>query len=197
MPLMALNEYTKFFKQFLTQPGSIGAVAPSSSRLASRMVDWIDWESHSVVVEFGAGSGAITSHILDKVLPHQNFFAIEINPDFVATLKERFPNLKVHEDSVENVAELCKKENAESVCAVVSGLPWAAFPGELQDRFLDAMISVLKPGGQFTTFAYLQGLALPAGQRFRKRLKSHFSQVNQSKVTWRNLPPAFTYQCIK
>ncbi len=194
---MALTEYTHFFKQFLTQPNAIGAVAPSSSRLARRMVDWIEWESHSVVVEFGAGSGALTSHILERVNHRHNFFAIEINPNFVATLRERFPDLKVHEDSVENVAELCRKENVESVDAVVSGLPWAAFPGELQDKFLDAMSAVLKPGGQFTTFAYISGLALPAGQRFRKRLKNHFSEVSQSRVTWRNFPPAFTYQCIK
>lgn len=194
---MALSDYTHFLKQFINQPTSIGAIAPSSSRLAKRMIEWVEWDSHSVVVEFGAGSGAITSHILDRISHRHNFFAIEINPDFVKGLKDKFPNLKIHEDSVENVAALCAKEQVDSVDAVISGLPWAAFPGEMQDKFLDAMISVLKPGGQFTTFAYLQGLALPAGQRFKSRLKNHFSVVEKSKVTWRNLPPAFTYQCIK
>ena len=54
---------------------------------------------------------------------------------------------------------------------------------------------VLKPGGQFVTFAYLQGLLLPAGRRFRAKLKRSFSDVTKSKIVWRNLPPAFVYRC--
>jgi hypothetical protein len=54
---------------------------------------------------------------------------------------------------------------------------------------------VLGKGGQFVTFAYLQGLILPAAQRFRKLLKQYFSEVSTSRTVWLNVPPAFIYRC--
>ena len=57
------------------------------------------------------------------------------------------------------------------------------------------MMAVLRPGGQFATFAYLQGLLLPAARRFRANLGRSFSQVERSPTAWTNLPPAFVYRC--
>jgi phosphatidylethanolamine/phosphatidyl-N-methylethanolamine N-methyltransferase len=80
---------------------------------------------------------------------------------------------------------------------MISGLPWAAFPLALQEEVLDAVVAALRPGGRFTTFAYLQGTLLPAGRRFRRRLDEHFCEVRRSPVVWRNFPPAFVYRCRK
>jgi phospholipid N-methyltransferase len=55
----------------------------------------------------------------------------------------------------------------------------------------------MKDGGKFATFAYLQGLIMPAGIRFRKQLETQFSKVEISKVVWKNLPPAIVYRCQK
>ena len=71
------------------------------------------------------------------------------------------------------------------------------FPDDLQERILDAMIRVMPPGGVFVTFAYLQGLMLPAGRRFRRNLKRRFSNVETSDVIWLNLPPAVVYRCVR
>jgi phospholipid N-methyltransferase len=57
------------------------------------------------------------------------------------------------------------------------------------------MMTVLPPGGQFVTFAYLQGLLIPAGRRFGKLLGDYFSEVRKSPTVWRNTPPAFVYRC--
>ena len=58
-----------------------------------------------------------------------------------------------------------------------------------------AATDVLKPGGQFVTFAYLQGLLLPAAKRFRGLLEQTFRQVTTSRVVWKNVPPALAYYC--
>jgi phospholipid N-methyltransferase len=79
---------------------------------------------------------------------------------------------------------------------VLSGLPWASFPEELQLKLMDAVCEALAPKGVFATFAYLQGTLLPAGKRFGKTLESRFSEVRKSPVVWRNLPPAFVYKCV-
>jgi hypothetical protein len=50
---------------------------------------------------------------------------------------------------------------------------------------------VLGKGGQFRDLPYLQGLILPAAQRFRKLLKQYFSEVSTSRTVWLNvLPPS-------
>ena len=64
-----------------------------------------------------------------------------------------------------------------------------------QQEILENVLASLRPGGCFTTFAYLQGLMLPAGRRFRKRLCEIFDKVETTPVVWRNLPPAFVYRC--
>ena len=80
---------------------------------------------------------------------------------------------------------------------ILSGLPWASFPNWLQDEILNAILVSLPEGGSFATFAYLQGMLLPAGIRFRKKLNSFFRKVETSPVVWRNIPPAFVYRCHK
>jgi len=62
---------------------------------------------------------------------------------------------------------------------------------------MDAMIDRMVDGGQFATFAYWQGVILPAGRRFSKRLRGSFCDVGRSHTVWRNLPPAFVYRCVK
>jgi len=57
------------------------------------------------------------------------------------------------------------------------------------------MMTVMGPGGQFVTFAYLQGLLLPPGRRFAALLPNYFNHVSKSRTVWLNLPPAFVYQC--
>jgi phospholipid N-methyltransferase len=47
------------------------------------------------------------------------------------------------------------------------------------------------------TFAYLQGLVMPAAGMLRRRLKAQFSAVKTTKVIWRNVPPAFAYVCYR
>jgi phospholipid N-methyltransferase len=67
----------------------------------------------------------------------------------------------------------------------------------LQDRLIDSILEILRPGGRFVTFAYLQGLLLPAGHAFSRKLQSRFRKVKKTRTVWRNLPPAFVYVAEK
>ncbi len=186
-----------FLKTFFSHPGQVGAIAPSSSYLAAEMVRWIDWSTARGVVEYGPGTGVFTTAIADALHAEAKFFAIERSSELACLVRQRCPSVSVHEDSVENVVDLCSREGVSSVDAIVCGLPWAAFPESLQDRCLDAMMEVLRPGGQFVSFAYWQGLAMPAAWRFKSKLDHYFSAVQRSPTVWRNLPPAFVYRCTR
>jgi phospholipid N-methyltransferase len=159
------------------------------------MVKSIDWGDVNTVAEYGPGTGVFTERIITQIKPETNFFGIEINPGFFDAMQERYADFSFYNDSVENIEAICQDHGVEHIDAVVSGLPWAAFPEEMQRSCMDAMMRVLRPGGQFVTFAYLQGLVLPAGRRFKKNLDEHFATVESSEIVWRNLPPAIVYRC--
>lgn len=192
---MPFHDQLTFLKQFVRSPGAVGAIWPSSQALARTMVDWFDWPTINAAAEYGPGTGIFTEAILTRLGPDAKFFAIEANAELVAMLKSRLPDVRVYHDSVGNVAHLCQREKIEQLDAIVCGLPWASFSDSLQTELLDAMGHALREGGQFATFAYLQGLLLPAGRRFKRKLHDHFGQVEYSRTVWQNLPPAFVYRC--
>jgi len=195
IPLMSLREHVCFFCEFLLKPRVVGALLPSSRNLALEMVNWIDWSNVRTVLEYGPGTGVMTEQVCSRIRPATRFLSIEVNPRLAGILRSRFPSVRVYQDSVRNVRGICQREGIDEVDVVVSGLPWASFSAKDQREFLHATLSVLKRGGQFATFAYLQGLLLPSGQRFKRELHRHFTQVELSKTTWMNLPPALVYRC--
>lgn len=192
-----MSHQLQFLRAFLRNSGHVGAIAPSSPELARLMTDWLDWDKLDCVVEYGSGTGVFTEAINSRLHEGTRFFAVERDPDLAKISRQRCPGVDVFEDCVSRVPAICSELSIEKVDAVICGLPWAAFPPELQDKLLEAMFEVLPPGGKFATFAYWQGLLLPAGQRFRKFLKANFSSVEHSATAWRNLPPAFVYRCVR
>lgn len=183
--------------QFLRRPLTTGAICPSSLSLAKMLIAGIGIEDAACVAELGPGTGAITGSILKAMRKDSRFFAVELNQEVIAAFRENFPDVTVYNESAANLTELLRKENIAALDAVISGLPWAIFPDQLQDDILSAIVRSLHPGGYFTTFAYVQGVILPCGLHFRKRLNKYFSSVSKSPVVWKNFPPAFVYRCQK
>lgn len=183
-----------FLKEFVTKPQEIGAIVPSSPALARAVVKSIDWDPVEVVVEYGPGLGPITAEILKRT-EGKDFFVIELNAAYADHFSRTFPKVTLYRDSVANVVAICADHGVDHVDCVVSGLPWANFSDSVQDELLDAMFEVLSEDGQFVTFAYMHGLALPSGRRFKEKLVKRFALVERRGVVWRNTPPAVVYHC--
>ena len=188
-----MKNFVKFIKEFMIRPSITGAIAPSSDRLSELITDLADLSEASMIVEFGPGTGVFTEKILQKKRAETNFFAIELNAGFVAATKKRCPNATVYHDSALNAGHYLAAHGMQYCDCVVCGLPWAFFSKKLQWELLGTIADILRPGGRFVTFAYLQGLLLPAGLSFRKKIKTHFSIVTTSNPIWYNAPPAFVY----
>jgi phosphatidylethanolamine/phosphatidyl-N-methylethanolamine N-methyltransferase len=183
----------KFIKQFVCHPTQTGAIWPSSLELAHAITDAAGLKEASVIVEWGSGTGVFTEMVLQKKQKNALFFAMELNPEFVETTQTRCPSAKIYHASATETPKYLALNNASQCDTVICGLPWAAFDESLQDALLDALLNILRPGARFLTFAYLQGLLLPAGRRFRQKLRSRFSHVATTRTVWRNTPPAFVY----
>lgn len=202
-----VRRWAAFLKEFIRSPRDIGAVAPSSRRLAAAMLRDLDLKSAHAVVEYGPGTGIFTRAVLDELGPRwladgeppRRFVAIEHNRKMVDMLRADHPEVTVVHDSAANVIEVCRNSGIApgTVDCIVSGLGWASFTDALRTEILEATAKVLKPGGRFHTFAYQTGFLIPGSWHFRSEIKRLFSEVRTGRVVWGNLPPAFVYQCVK
>ena len=63
------HDHRLFLSHFRKSPRTVGAIAPSSQRLARAMLDGLTLEPGSRVVELGPGTGAIKREIARRLPP--------------------------------------------------------------------------------------------------------------------------------
>jgi phosphatidylethanolamine/phosphatidyl-N-methylethanolamine N-methyltransferase len=184
--------------------GDIGAVAPSSPVLARAMTAHLDrCRSPRTVLEVGAGTGAVTAALIDRLGHEDRLDVVESNEAFAGALQavtgasastDR-PRTTVHTMRIEAF------ETGVRYDAIVSGLPFTnATPDEVR-VILDRFDSLLTDGGSIVYFAYVgtrrMRSVIASGNEARrheaveKLLCDYRRQFDTSRQTvWRNLPPA-------
>lgn len=185
------------FARFLRHPGQVGACCASSRYLGRAITAGIGIEQADVVAELGPGTGVFTGEILRRLPDRGKLLAVELDRTLAEDLERRYPEVLLCRGCASKLGEFLRARALPPPRAVVSGLPWAIFPEELQEKILTGVVNNLPNGGYFATFAYVQGLMLPAGQRFRRRLRELFHEVDTGEIVLRNFPPAFVYRCRK
>ena len=188
-----MGDYWHFLRAFVLHPKTVGAIAPSSRRLAEAMIPPAGLGSASVVVELGAGTGAITRLIRERVRPDGAIISFELDPAAAQLLRTRFRRVNVVCDSAENLLEHLQRLGHSGADCVISSLPWRSMPLDLRGRILDGVAAALRPGGTFCVMAYLHASAYPTARRFENELKRHFGRITASRIVWANLHPAFVY----
>lgn len=182
-----------FARQAIRHWKEVGAVAPSSNRLGERMAELAEVWRANRVLELGPGTGSLTARVLDAMPHESSYLGLELNQDFTRRLRERHPTQHFEVGSALDFDFSKVWPDGDGVDVVISGLPWTAFPAELQRGILGHVLPNLRPGGRFATFAYWGFHHLPSGNRFRQLLHEHLPGVETSRVIWGNLPPAFVY----
>lgn len=182
-----------FFKEYIRNRRTIGAVVPSSPALARRITEAAEVWRAARVLELGPGTGALTQAIADSMPRTCQYLGIELNDDFAKRLGRQFPGLRFENAAAQNFNFDAALEPDEQFDVIVSGLPWASFPPELQTAILDRVLPRLAPGGRFATFAYWGFHKLPGGQKFRSLLHDRLHGAETTRVVWGNVPPAFVY----
>lgn len=157
------------------------------------LVDSAKIVSAKYVLELGPGTGPITSVIAESLSPDGYYLGLEMNSGFVKTLRNNFPSMQFEAVPAQSYDFDLFLGRDNDFDAIVSGLPWTAFPESLQIAILDHVMARLKPGGLFVTFAYSGFHLLPSGRRFRNLLSSRFETLDTTPTVWKNFPPAFVY----
>lgn len=185
-----------FILHALFRPQSTGALAPSSKRLARLIVGRAKLAQARVVAELGPGTGSFTGEILGALRPDAAFFTLELNPAFADMVRARYPRVNTITGSAAELGLHLKALGHAECDRVICGLPWTAFPPDLQASILGDIVGALAPGGLFLTFAYAPLHHLPRGRSFRRLLEQKFASVTLTETVL-NLPPAFVYVCRK
>lgn len=182
--LSKLTDTPVLLEQWLYAPKCIGAIAPSSKRLAQAMARWVDAHIAGWVLELGPGTGAVTEALFEQGVPQERLAAIETTPALVNLLRERFPRARIVNGDARKLVELVRRElpAARTVGAVVSSLPLRHFTPVDRASISDQIYQLLPPGGRWIQYTYHLGNGHPSGDAPFKTIHSN--------VVWLNVPPA-------
>lgn len=181
----------RFFLRFLHSPRSVGALLPSSAALARRMVEDVAFEPGRLLVEFGPGTGAFTAEIASRLVPGMHYLGIERDPEFTGLLRQRYPHLKFHCGSVEDVTAVLAEQGLGRPDHIISGIPFASIPAAVTRRILESTRAALRPGGTFATFQYVHAYPLPNARTLRRSMAKLFGTRMRRSACWRNVPPTY------
>jgi phosphatidylethanolamine/phosphatidyl-N-methylethanolamine N-methyltransferase len=122
---------------------------------------------------------------LPAASPPENVTLFELDEEFVAYLRSRFPGVVVHQRPAQDAAAVVGGD----VATVISGLPLLSMPPDVRDGIVDAAFRILAPRGRFVQFTYGPRPPLPP-----ETISTLGLTVNRGHKVWANLPPATVYR---
>jgi phosphatidylethanolamine/phosphatidyl-N-methylethanolamine N-methyltransferase len=184
--------------------GAIGAVAPSSPSLARAMTEPVDrCGSLRAVLEVGAGTGAVTAALMDRLGSDDRLDIVESNDSFADALRvvaetpasSTRPRTTVHNVRIEAFDTDVRYD------VIVSGLPFTNATPDQVRAILDRYDVLLADGGIIVYFAYvgtrrMRSVTASRNDAHRhvaveKLLSDYRTRFDTSVHTvWCNLPPA-------
>lgn len=187
-------EHRLLLRRAARRPHVIGALTPTSSKVAATLSRVVPSSGAPTVVEIGPGTGALCPAIGERLCPAARYVAVELDPALVAYLRAALPWLEVIAGDAAELAGLLERAEVGPVDVVVASLPWTLLPAQHQRRIVEQIATVLRPTGVFTTISYLTGWPARVGD-FRRLLESTFDEVLVTNTMWYNLPPARALVC--
>ncbi len=152
--------YGLFFREFIRNFHTTGAVLPSGPWLCSALARYVgEGDAPKRVLEVGPGTGAVTRHIAPRLAENDRLDLVELNASFVKRLrfdlqhdsvfKAASRRVDVHQIPIEDLPR------DRQFDVIVSGLPLNNFSAELVEKILDTFTCLLKPGGTLSFFEYI------------------------------------------
>lgn len=175
-----IKERWLFLQALRHNPSLVGAAFPSSSSLAKKMVQQIPKNTEGLIVELGAGTGAITQHLKSK-FPKDQLAIIERSEKMATFLKLKFPDTNILLGDAVDLPHLLSPFN-KPVDAIISSLPLRSIAAPIVEKIQTAVYESLANNGVYIQFTYDP----------RQNAKEVFPQLKflYRKKVWLNIPPA-------
>lgn len=190
---MLLNRHNQVQKQYhrhfiaawLRSPLKMGAVLPSSRKLAQAIARQVDIGKEGAVVEIGAGTGVVTKALLGVGVSKNNLLVIEREKQFYNLLERDFPELRLLCADAMNLEAVLQKSDVSKVNAIVSSLPLLSMPSSVRLVIEEQMAKAIGDGGIIIQFTYGHRSPISGSELERYRLKG-----KRVKTVVANIPPA-------
>lgn len=144
-----------FFQRWMANPLSMGSITPSGPGLRKLIGEHLICGSDEIIVEFGAGTGAITRALLDSGIPGDRIYSFEIDRELASYVSGVFPDVNVVNGDCRKVEDLLGPDLVGRVGTVVIGIPMVTLPMSMQQEIVDATFRVLPKGRRFILYTYM------------------------------------------
>jgi phosphatidylethanolamine/phosphatidyl-N-methylethanolamine N-methyltransferase len=173
-----MSDTARFMWRLITRPKTIGAIAPSSRRLARAMAAEID--PGGLILELGPGTGVATEALIARGVAPARITAVEYDAHFAALIHARFPGVHVVRGDAFDLGHTLGETN-EKFSGAISGVPLLNHSPERRTHFLSGVFDRLAPGAPYVQFSY--GLVPPV-------VPPPGVSVRRAAFIAMNLPPA-------
>lgn len=151
------------------------------------MARQIDLSQEGMVVELGAGTGAVT-HALVESVAAERLLIIERDPRLFTVLHAQFPQLKIVRADAAELQQVLEECGVTKICAVVSSLPLLSMPRGIRNQIESRMAAAISAGGRIIQFTYGPTSPVPHD---RWRVLRIYGKRKQFIVS--NVPPAHVW----
>lgn len=178
-----------FFKHFIQDIQSTGAIAPSSRFLARDIARILKNDSVSDsrmslnILEIGPGTGSLTHHIIKQMGRYDHLDIVEINRNFYEHINRKYGNLQQVDT---HHLDILNFQSDRIYDYIFSSLPYESLPSSKSRSIWKKQLSMCRVGSYITYYKYLNFNHFRC--KFEKELVTRYCR-NQ-KLVFRNLPPA-------
>ena len=148
------DDEIRFIRGMMAQPKTVGAIMPTSTRMANRMASIIDTGSGLPVLELGPGTGVITKAILARGVQPENLVSIEYSTPFVQHLRGKYPGVNFINGDAFDIAETLKDYKGQKFDCVISGIPLLNFPMHQRVSLIQSLLDLMPAGRPVVQFSY-------------------------------------------
>ena len=204
-----LRDLPIFFKTFIKDPSSVGALFPCSKSVGTEITKYLSEfmranpKASVRVLEVGAGTGSLTESILNILRPCDHLDAIEISSEFCQVLHNKFDSNPCV--SIQCMSILDWKPDYQ-YDFIICTLPFNSLDADLVSAILDHLKDLSKSNGILSYVAYTGVSTIKAPFLWGKRKKEHRKKMRtieafcdeylmEKKMILKNAPPINIYHC--
>ncbi len=174
-----------FIGAWIRSPFAMGAVMPSSRMLARAMAAQIDLGAPGIVIELGAGTGAVTQALVQTGISPDKLIIVERDTRLHKFLTQNFPQLHIICADAAMLDKAISERGIKDVNAIVSSLPLLSMPRALQTVIEARMAEAIGDTGKIIQFTY--GPKSPVSQHTLRKYGLFGQRV---RTVLANIPPA-------